>query len=56
MSAISEIFGPCRYITKCFSPQVEQNVVITNKNVKCELTDELPNDIRLKKNLTSQME
>ena len=30
------------------SQQVKQNVIITNKNVKYELTDELPNDVRLK--------
>ena len=32
-----------------FSQQVKQNVTITNKNGKYELTDELPNEIRLKK-------
>ena len=32
-----------------FSQQVKWNVIITNKNGKCELTDELPNDVRLKK-------
>ena len=31
------------------SQQVKQNVVITSKNSKYELTDELPNDVRLKK-------
>ena len=30
------------------SQQVKQNVIITNKNVKYELTDELLNDVRLK--------
>ena len=29
--------------------QVKRNVIITNKNAKSELTDELPNDVRLKK-------
>ena len=31
------------------SQQAKRNVIITNKNGKYELTDELPNDIRLKK-------
>ena len=31
------------------SQQVKWNVVITNKNGKYELTDKLPNDVRLKK-------
>ena len=31
------------------SQQVKRNVVITSKNSKYELTDELPNDVRLKK-------
>ena len=31
------------------SQQVKRKVVITNKNGKYELTDELPNDVRLKK-------
>ena len=31
------------------SQQVERNVIITNQNAKYELTDELPNDLRLKK-------
>ena len=31
------------------SQQVERNVIITSKNGKYELTDELPNDVRLKK-------
>ena len=30
------------------SQQVKRNVIITNKNVKYELTDELLNDVRLK--------
>ena len=30
-----------------FSQQVKQNLIITNKNGKYELTDELPNDIRI---------
>ena len=29
------------------SQQVKQNVIITNKNGKCELNDELPNDVRI---------
>ena len=31
------------------SQQVKRNVIVTNRNVKYELTDELPNDLRLKK-------
>ena len=31
------------------SQQVKRNVIIINKNAKYELTDELPNDVRLKK-------
>ena len=31
------------------SQQVKWNLIITNKNGKYELTDELPNDGRLKK-------
>ena len=31
------------------SQQVKQNMIITSKNGKYELTDELPNDVRLKK-------
>ena len=31
------------------SQQVKQNVIITNKNGKYELTDELPKNIRLNK-------
>ena len=30
-----------------FSQQVKQNLIITNKNGKYELTDELPNDIKM---------
>ena len=33
------------------SQQVKRNVIITNKNFKYELTDELPNNVRFKKNL-----
>ena len=29
--------------------QVKRNVIVSNNNVKYELTDELPNDVRLKK-------
>ena len=29
------------------SQQVKRNVIITNKNVKYKLTEELPNDVRL---------
>ena len=32
-----------------FSQQVKWNVIITNKNGKYELTEELPKDVRLKK-------
>ena len=31
------------------SQQVKQTVIISNKNGKYEFTDELPNDVRLKK-------
>ena len=31
------------------SQQVKRNVIITSKNGKYVLTDELPNDVRLKK-------
>ena len=31
------------------SQQVKRNVIITSKNGKYELIDELPNDLRLKK-------
>ena len=31
------------------SQQVKRNVIITNENGKYELTDMLPNDVRLKK-------
>ena len=30
------------------SQQVKRNLIITNKTGKYELTDELPNDVRLK--------
>ena len=33
------------------SQQVKRNVIITIKNGKYELTDELPNEVRLKKYL-----
>ena len=33
------------------SQQMKRNIIITNKNIKYELTDELPKDIRHKKNL-----
>ena len=32
------------------SQQVKRNVIITNKNGKYQLTDELPKNVRLKKN------
>ena len=35
--------------------QVKRNVIITNKNVKCELGDELPNNVRLKKNVKTTL-
>ena len=31
------------------SGQVKQTVISTNKNIKHELTEELPNNVRLKK-------
>ena len=53
MSAISETYNRAhnllelvRYLTKCFT---KRNIVITNKNGKYELTDELLNNVRLKK-------
>ena len=56
MSAISETYSRARNILELadilpnvFSQQVKRNVVITNKNDKYELTDELPKNIRLKK-------
>ena len=56
MSAISEIYNHTHNIWNLkmsyqmlFSQQVKPSMVITSKNSKCELTDELPNDARLKK-------
>ena len=37
------------------SQQVKRKVIITNKNGRYELTDELPNDVRLKK-ISNSME
>ena len=36
------------FYQKFLSQQVKRNVIITNENGKCELTDMLPNDARLK--------
>ena len=33
-----------------FFSQIKRNLIITDKNGKYELTDELSNDLRLKKN------
>ena len=44
MSAISEIYNQM-----FCSQQVKRNMIITSKNGKYEFTDELPNDMRLKK-------
>ena len=44
MNAISETYNQM-----FLSQQVKRNVIITSKNGKYELTDELPNDVRLKK-------
>ena len=56
MSAISEfttvliIFWNLKMSYRMFfSQQVKRNVAITSKNGKYVLTDELPNDVRLKK-------
>ena len=56
MSAIPETYNRAHNILELvdffqmlFSQQVKRNVFVTNKNVKYELTDELPNDVRLKK-------
>ena len=39
----SQYFGTCRYLSKYFfSQQVQRNLIIANKNVKYESTDELP--------------
>ena len=52
MSAISETYNRGHNILELvdmFFSQRKRNVIITNKNGKCKLTDELPNDVRLKK-------
>ena len=55
MSAISETYNRAHNVLELVdiltkvSQQVKQNVIITNKNVKYELTDKLPNNVRLKK-------
>ena len=56
MSAISKlintliIFWNLRMSYQMFlSQQVKQNVVITSENSKYKLTDQVPNDVRLKK-------
>ena len=61
MSAICETYNYFHNIVefvdilpKFLSQQVKRNVIITNKNVKYQLTDELPNDLKLKKNLKNQ--
>ena len=57
MSAISETYNRAHNILEVvdilpnvfFFILVKRNVIITNKNGKYELTDELANDLRLKK-------
>ena len=56
MSAIPETYNRAHNILELvdffqmlFSQQVKRNVFVTNKNGKYELTDELPDDVRLKK-------
>ena len=56
MSAISETYNRTHNILKLedvlpnvFSQQVKRNVIMTSKSGKYELTNELPNDVRLKK-------
>ena len=53
MGAISETYNRTHNILELdqifLSQKVKRNVVITRKNSKYELTDELPNDVRLKK-------
>ena len=55
MSAISETYNRAHNVLELVdiltkvSQQVKRNVIITNKNVKYELTDKLPNNVRLKK-------
>ena len=57
LKAISETYNHCHNILEladilpnASSQQVKRNVIITNRNDKYELTDELPND-ELPKNL-----
>ena len=56
MSAISETYNRINNIWNLkmsyqifLSQQVKRNVVISSKNSKYKLTDEFPNDVRLKK-------
>ena len=57
MSAISETYNRGLNIWELsdiyqmffFSKQMKRNVIITNKNDKYELTDEFPNNVRVKK-------
>ena len=50
MRAISETYNRAHKIFDIFlSQEVKRNVVITNKNGKSELINQLPNDVRLKK-------
>ena len=56
MSAISETCNRTHNILELevsfqvfLSQQVKRNMIITSKNDKYELTDKLPNDVRLKR-------
>ena len=56
MSVISETYNHAHNILELLISyqmfllqQVKRNVIITNKNGKYKLTDELPNNVRLKK-------
>ena len=51
MRAVSETYSRTQdVLPKTFlSQQMKQNVFITSKNSKCELPDELSNDVRQKK-------
>ena len=56
MSSISATYNRViifwNFLISCktfFSQLVKRNVIITNKNGKYKLTDELPNDVTLKK-------
>ena len=57
MSTISETYSRGHNVLELIDillnvsfPTSKRNVIITNKNGKYELTDELPKNVRLKKN------